>query len=268
MNIVLVHGILGFGRIGPIDYFNGVADHLRRRFQASVYAPALDPTAGTGKRSAMLRQSIQDALSQGFLDSAQPIHIIAHSMGGLDARRLISEDPTIQAATSPVPVKTLATIGTPHRGSPVADVVALEYVPKLPQLAPVLEAAKMELGNVLEHFRISLEGLHDLTTKAALAFNAQFPDRPGVKYLSYAGVGRQGLPHTSGFFFPYYEFIRICEGEANDGVVAASSAKWKGFDPNLWPADHADEIGHDLDGPLQPPNPATLARYDAIAAQF
>jgi triacylglycerol lipase len=65
MNIVLVHGILGFGRIGPIDYFNGVADHLRQRFEARVYAPALDPTAGTETRSTMLRKSIQDAVSRG-----------------------------------------------------------------------------------------------------------------------------------------------------------------------------------------------------------
>jgi triacylglycerol lipase len=146
--------------------------------------------------------------------------------------------------------------------------VALEYVPKLTLLAPVLEAAKMKLGNVLEHFRISLDGLHDLTTKAARDFNTQFPDHPDVKYLSYAGGGRPGLLPTSKFFFPYYEFIRICEGEVSDGVVGVSSAKWTGFDPNPWPADHADEIGHDLNQPLQPPNQETLDRYDAIAAQF
>jgi triacylglycerol lipase len=108
-----------------------------------------------------------------------------------------------------VPVKTLATIGTPHRGSPVVDVVAVEYVPKLPLLAAVLEAAKMNLGNVLEQFGISLEGLHDLTTKAARDFNTESPDHPGVKYLSYAGGGRPGLVPTSKFFLPYYEFIRI-----------------------------------------------------------
>jgi len=176
MNIVLVYGILGFDRIGPISYFNGVADRLRLQFGASVHATALDPTAGTGPRSTMLRQSIQEALSRRILDFAQPIHIIAHSIGGLDARHMTSQDAAIQAA-------------------------------------------KMRLGNALEHFRISLDGLHDLTTKSARDFNTQFPNHLGVQYLSYAGGGRPGLLPTSGFFLPYYEFIRTCEGEVSDGVV-------------------------------------------------
>ena len=268
MNIVLVHGILGFGHVGPINYFNGVADHFRLKFGASVHAPALDPTAGTGLRSAMLRRSIEDALAQRILDPAQPIHIIAHSMGGLDARRMISQDPTIAAGEARVSVKTLATIGTPHRGSSVADVVAGEFVPRLPLLAPLLLAAKMNLGNVLEHFRISLEGLHDLTTKAAADFNTHVLDSPAVTYSSYAGGGRTGFVAASGTFLPYHEFIRVCDGEANDGVVAVSSARWTGFDPNLWPTDHADEVGHNLDDPLQALSQETRDRYDSIVARF
>jgi hypothetical protein len=69
-------------------------------------------------------------------------------------------------------------------------------------------------------------------------------------------------------FFPDDEFIRIREGEISDGVVPVSSAKWTGFDPNSRPADHADEIGYDLDRPLQPLSQATLDRYDAIVARF
>ena len=268
MNIVLVHGILGFGRIGPVDYFNGVADHLRKRFGASVFAPALNPTAGTKTRSIMLRQSIQDALSGKILDAAQPVHIIAHSMGGLDARRLISESPFIKVGGSVVPVKSLATIGTPHRGSPVADVVALKFVPQPALLVPVFEAAKAALGDVANHFGISLEGLNDLTSAAAIEFNKEVRDHKDVNYFSFAGEGRSGLLHTSGFFVPYHAFMRLATGEANDGVVSVSSAKWAGFDPKLWPCDHADEIGHNLDGPLQPPDQATLDRYAGIVERF
>jgi triacylglycerol lipase len=216
----------------------------------------------------MLRQSIENALTQGLLDRTQPIQMIAHSMGGLDARRLISQSPAIDAGGVKVPINVLATIGTPHRGSPIADVVALQFVPKLHVFAPVLAAAKLALGDVLGHFGVSLEGLRDLTTEAAPGFNAQFPDHPNVRYLSFAGGGRPGFQATSGFFLPYHEFIRICEGEINDGVVGLSSAKWTGFDPNLWPGDHADEIVHDLDQPLLPPDPATLNRYAEIVQRF
>ena len=209
MNIVLVHGILGFSQLDtpltPVDYFAGVADHLRQRFQASVVAPALDPTAGIQVRSDALRDSIRKALVSGLLNPAEPIHIIAHSMGGLDSRRMISQDPTIDIGPSKVRVKTLATISTPHRGSPVADVVALKFLPSIPLLAPALDGAEAALGKVLAHFRISLDGLHDLTTESAEHFNAAYLDQASVRYLSFAGKGRPApmLP-TSAFFMPYY----------------------------------------------------------------
>jgi len=141
-------------------------------------------------------------------------------------------------------------------------------VPKVPLLESVLHAATAKLGDVLGHFGVSLKGLEDLTTGAAKDFNAKFPDNRDVKYLSYAGTGRGGLLSTSGFFAPYHAFILLCNGEASDGVVGVSSAKWQGFDPDLWPADHADEIGHDLDRPLEPLDPAIRDRYDAIVARF
>ena len=273
MNIVLVHGILGFNQIDvpgplePIRYFNGVANYLTQHLptHTNIHVPQLDPTAGTMERAGQLRLSIEKAL-EGTLDRSQPIHIIAHSMGGLDARRMISKDPFISA----VPVKTLATIGTPHRGSPIADVVHGELVPKLHLFAPVLESAKALLGDVLGHFGISLKGLRDLTTKAATQFNIDFPDHEGVHYLSYGGKGRQGFfrPPTSQFMFPYYEFIRIVDGEGSDGVVPVSSAQWKNFDSDLWPADHLDEVGRDLDHPLRPASRELLDRYLAIVAKF
>lgn len=268
MNIVLVHGILGFDRIGPLNYFNGIADHLHQRFGANVFAPALDPTAGTEKRSGMLRRKIEDALSKGGLNPAEPIHLIAHSMGGLDSRRMISQDRFITTGTASAPVQTLATIGTPHYGSPIADLVAGKLVPKVPLLEWVLQAAAGKLGDVLAHFKVSLDGLHDLTTEAAAGFNRQFPDNKDVKYLSYAGKGRGGLFGTSRFFLPFYEFIHLCNGEDNDGLVSIPSATWTGFDPAAWPSDHADEIGHDLDEPWNKLDQATSDRYEAIVAKF
>jgi triacylglycerol lipase len=268
MNIVLAHGILGFSSVGPVNYFNGLADHLRQKFQAKVQVPAIDPTAGTGPRSAMLRESIGGALSRGELDPSQPIHIIAHSMGGLDARRMIAEDPAIQVGPVKVPVKTLAMVGTPHRGSPIADLVAGEFVPRVHVLEVILDAAKGGLGDILGKFHVSLEGLNDLTTRAADDFNSHVLDNPAVKYLSYGGKGRSSFKPTSGFFLPFHAFIQLGYGEANDGVVPVSSARWTNFDEDLWPADHADEIGHDIDQALNPMSDGIRNRYDAIVAQF
>ena len=89
MNIVLVHGILGFSRAAGVDYFRGVADHFRQQGHR-VVAPTLDPTHGIAYRGAQLRDQIAAALNSGALDPAQFTHIMAHSMGGLDSRWMLS----------------------------------------------------------------------------------------------------------------------------------------------------------------------------------
>jgi triacylglycerol lipase len=191
-------------------------------------------------------------------------------MGGLDSRRMISKGFSFQVNGEKTAIQTLATIGTPHRGSPVADLVALKFLDKIPFLAGAVKEPEAALSRVLGHFRISLDGLHDLTSESADHFNSANPNQKGVNYLSFAGGGRTGLVPTSTFFLPYYEFIKahVRGREVSDGVVAVSSAVWGTFDPNLWPADHADEIGHDLNRPVAVPGAATLQRYEQIVLRF
>lgn len=274
MNIVLVHGILGFSHVNgpllPVDYFSGTAEFLKQRFQASVIAPAIDPTAGIEVRSDMLRTKIEQALAAGTLQSKEPIHIVAHSMGGLDSRRMISKSRFIDANGTQSPIQTLATIGTPHRGSPIADLVALTFLNKIPFLAGAIKQPEALLQQLLAQFHISLDGLHDLTSDSARNFNLANPNDKAVNYLSFAGGGRTAPVPTSSFFLPYYEFIqaKVRGQEVSDGVVAVSSAMWGTFDSNLWPADHADEIGHNLDLPLQAPGAESLRRFEQIVLRF
>lgn len=153
---------------------------------------------------------------------------------------------------------------------PAGDLVALKFLYKIPLLAAALKQPEAALSEILGHFRISLEGLHDLTSESADHFNSANPNQTAVKYLSFAGGGRAGLVPTSRFFLPYYEFIKahVRGREVSDGVVTVSSAMWGTFDPNLWPGDHADEIGHDLDLPLHMPDTDTLHRYEQIVLRF
>lgn len=274
MNIILAHGILGFSHLdvplNPVDYFSGVAKFLTEQFDASVLAPAVSPTDGIAVRAEMLRQSISDALMNGELRSGDETHIIAHSMGGLDSRSLLTKSPSIQTSKGKVVIKTLVTIGTPHQGSPIADLIALKFLDKIPFLGPAVGQAGIALNQVLGHFRISLNGLHDLTSESAARFNSANPNQKSVQYRSYAGGGRPGAIPTSLFFLPYHEFITAHSlgEEISDGVVTVSSAKFGDFDSDLWPTDHADEIGHNLDVPLAGPDPLILQRYRKIVAQL
>ena len=66
-----------------------------------------------------------------------------------------------------------------------------------------------------------------------------------------------------------HRIVKDKTGEVNDGLVALGSETW-GIGPELWPADHADEIGHDLDHGVQarPTHFDYLANYEALVARL
>jgi triacylglycerol lipase len=119
MNIVLVHGILGFRVKIGIEYFRGVAEHFGKK-GLKVFAPILDPTQGIEYRGGQLDDQINTAFDTGTLDPASKTHIIAHSMGGLDSRWMLSPANPIKIRA---PIRSLTTISTPHKGSPIADLI-------------------------------------------------------------------------------------------------------------------------------------------------
>jgi hypothetical protein len=50
-------------------------------------------------------------------------------------------------------------------------------------------------------------------------------------------------------------------------MVSIVSASWGTFDSQTWPADHAEEVGYNLDNLVVPPAFPYLARYDQIIAK-
>ena len=63
----------------------------------------------------------------------------------------------------------------------------------------------------------------------------------------------------------FHLYISAVTGQPNDGLVTVPSAQWGQFDGNLWAADHADEVGTNLDT-LGPSSFQWLAKYDLIVA--
>jgi triacylglycerol lipase len=297
MNIILAHGILGFDKVLGIEYFNGIKRHLESKYEGvKVLTTAVDPTDRIETRGEQLREQILTALGQTgqspFLNPDEETHIIAHSMGGLDSRYILSPDNEGNIAEF---ITSLTTVGTPHKGSPVADLVykmldGKAYLNILSVLEETVIASLAFLG-------ISNEGLRDLTTEAMKNFNGKYDDNIAVvRYFWATGIGRSTGAVTSALFLPTHEYIRF-KGESaddrkSDGVVPLSSAKRevKGWEQvgDLWHADHADEVGHNLDnyisplgvlkdvgkalkggtGVAPPPSPEILAHYDEIIARI
>jgi triacylglycerol lipase len=253
--IVLAHGIFGFGATFLLsafaNYFNGVRKHLEKHHH-TVIAPTVSLVGSVAERSEELAAQIEQQLPD-----VEEIHIIAHSMGGLDARfALASHDELARR------VKTLVMIGTPNRGSPVADAIANRTNPAF---QPLLQSIPDFLRTALEQ---NTGALHDLTTAAATTFDEKHRDRKNVRYIEVAG--NAALASSELLLFRLSEAIGKLSGETNDGVVTRSSALLDG-DEHLddWPVDHAGEIGWTFpflsaEFPLPFSPPPHFARYDAI----
>jgi triacylglycerol lipase len=254
MRIVLAHGVLGFGRLGPLEYFNGVEAHLRGRGH-DVATAHVDPIGSVADRAATLADFVSRFAEAG----SGPVCIFAHSMAGLDSRRALAGN----LSGVRHHVAALVTIGTPHLGSPVAD-----------QIERGDPAALMRFPMLFE-LQINQAALHDLTTGVATQADAQMTDVDGIHYIHVAGDMRA---HGSRLFRDIAEFFDL--PEANDGVVAVQSASTRCGtlrETIIWPADHAGLLGWNFDrlqpvGPERFPNPLAdrshLARYDDLVAHL
>lgn len=214
--VVLVHGLCGFDRFyafrRPVkDYFPGVSEQLEAAGNR-VLTARVSPTAGVARRAADLKRFIEREIPTG------PVHLIGHSMGGLDARymtaKLGMEDR----------VRSVTTVGTPHRGTSFAD------------------WGVARLGRwLLPLFRwlgVSADAFFDLRTDACRRFNEDVTDVPGVRYFAVAGVCEK--PWLGPEWLLPSRIVNRTEG-ANDGVVSVASATW-GEHTDVWHGDHLNLV--------------------------
>ncbi len=236
--VVLVHGLLGFDRLQMAgwvmaDYFPGIPAMLRAAGNR-VFVARLSPTAGIEERAQQLKSLIDRESPH------EPVHVLAHSMGGLDARYMISRGGMFKRVIS------LTTLGTPHRGSSFAD----WGVRRFRSLACPL----------FKFIGLSFQAFVDLTVASCRRFNSDVPDAPGVHYYSVAGRLSSGSAPWQ-WQLPTRMLDRV-EGE-NDGVVSTASASW-GEGCEIWDGDHMSLVN--WSHPLIPANtsPATLDRYASL----
>ncbi len=249
--IVLAHGIAPFDEIyqpflkwlrkywsktpDKYDYFKGIASYLRHH-GFTVFAPRVDFAGSVSERAKELAQAVRKILEE---TESSKVHIIAHSMGGLDARRMIVDEDMQDR------VATLTTIGTPHCGTTFVD------------------KGLAKAGGLVNFFLnkgLDLKGVRDLHTEAALAFNQRAEKAEAknpVHYIVYAG--KQQKKQVFGLLKPSWEIIHRKEGE-NDGLVSVASQSWtsaltgqnsqKSIRQEAFPieVDHLNELGWwDLD---------------------
>ncbi|KAI0813324.1 Alpha/Beta hydrolase protein [Xylaria sp. FL0064] len=223
--IVLAHGLLGFaelhltpGWLPPVYYWRGITEALKAN-GVHVITTTVPPSGNIEKRAEKLARGIADAAG------GREVNIIAHSMGGLDARYMISH---LRPAN--VAVRSLVTVASPHHGSSFADFLFHEIgKERIPEIYKFLERFNMETG--------AFEQL--TSTYMNNDFNPRTPDDPQVSYFSYGAM--MNRPPLFSLFRQSHGVISRVEGP-NDGLVSVASAQWGSYKGTLVDVSHLDLI--------------------------
>ena len=229
--VVLMHGFgvgASFRRGG---HLHDEAMHLRSRGVRAV-APNVSPYNTVRARCRTWEDRLERVLAETQTDR---VSIIAHSMGGLDARYLIS-----QRGWHDV-VDVLVTVATPHRGSPVAALILQqpEAVRNwLTDMADWLGTHILEDGSA--NIR---QALHELTPEhLESTFNEEVADHPDVEYWSYGCQAGEGTDIPIDPIFRYFNSYLFEREGVNDGMVSVRSARWGEYLGTV-DADHARQVG-------------------------
>ena len=244
--LVLMHGAAGTDAfLDVLDYWKDLDEAL----PASGYHVEIPAVAAL---DSVADRAVEWSAHLDALEAAgvgRRFNLIAHSLGGLDARYLVG------GLGEGERIASITTIGTPHRGTVVADLYAGAV--DLSLFDGILLDAVAEAMVSL----IGLEGdeltamIVDMSTAAMADFNDEILDDPDVYYRSWAGRSCSALDWTcqsetggeviSSFFAATWSLIWLVEGD-NDGLVSLDSAAWGDYRGEL-PVDHLGEVGWELD---------------------
>lgn len=223
--IVLCHGLSGFdrlmlwpswhwkgeNRIGGVylDYWKGISEALES-IGCTVYISKVLPFGSISQRAKMLNEYLESRISESsrIRPKKTKVNLVAHSMGGLDCRYLISE-----IESKNYQVVSLTTVATPHHGSSMAD-YCCERMGMLPP------------------------SIKQLTTQYMVHFNKKVLNHPNVQYFSFGASFR---PKFYNLFFSTWNVVKENEG-SNDGLVSVKSAQWGKYLGTLRGVDHLDLI--------------------------
>ncbi|KAK0487090.1 alpha beta-hydrolase [Armillaria novae-zelandiae] len=262
--IVLCHGLYGFDERGlssfpsmRMQYWSNVLRILRKTVGAEVIVTAVPSTGSIASRAESLDRQLSDkAVGRG-------INLLAHSMGGLDCRHLITH-----VKPSEYTPLSLTTVSTPHRGSPFMDWCAENIgIGRLIQregerLAKTIESPNLaaevrtpepagEKTNSNPFYSLSFSSLPSSFTTLLISildspaysnltstylntvFNPNTPNSPAVKYFSVAGR----MPNVN-LWHPFWLPKMVL-----DGVEKKERERLRDVGENIW--SQPEEWGHD-----------------------
>lgn len=163
-HIVLVPGFFGFTHLGQLPYFAHVEPLLLEAAAAAaqpveISVVSTDPTASLPYRAARLAEHLRDLMEQG----AERFHLVGHSTGGLDARLMVT--PAVALPTNADVeacarrVRSVVSVATPHRGTPLASLFAGRFAQGLLQVFSLTSMVLLRRGRVPVMALLRLAGM-------------------------------------------------------------------------------------------------------------
>lgn len=217
--IVLIHGLCGFGHSFAfiISYWGQIPDLLKKN-GAEVFIAEVSQAHDVETRGEQLCQQLKKWGRKKY-------NLVGHSFGGLDARYVQGKHGELVASVT--------TIGTPHEGSKIADLIytCINAVP--------LSSFFWRAGNMACHAIALLSGnihrqdlkkaMNRLTTKGMQDFNENFCKEPLTEEGSCAfyscgscAIEPQGIFDVFGISLHILGFLFYGRAE-NDGLVDKNS---------------------------------------------
>ncbi|OBZ78634.1 Lipase 2 [Grifola frondosa] len=226
--VVFCHGLLGFDTVtlGPsiaplqVSHWRGIRDVLEAN-GIEVLITRVPATSSPIDRAKVLADKISEVYP------GRSVHLIGHSMGGLDCRYL-----TTHLTPRPFKVLSVTTISTPHRGSAFADhFIATVGRARMPNVLQLLDLLPNGGGDGAAFEFLTVENMR--------RFNEDTPDVKGVKYFSWGAVYEPGLIDT----WKWSHSVILEKEGPNDGLVSLKSAKWGTYLGTLEGVNHLDLVG-------------------------
>ncbi|MHC3984633.1 lipase family alpha/beta hydrolase [Acinetobacter sp. TW_SC_4] len=250
--IVFSHGMAGFIRVGTdqfgLDYWYQILPDLARN-GANVWATRVSPFNSSEIRGEQLLEQVKEIAA---ITGADKVNLIGHSHGGPTIRYVAGSEPKLVAS--------LTTVGAPHKGSPVGDLIlkaegtAIE-APLVGTINLVSKAITWAQGldpNSYPHD--SLAGGSSLTALGSANFNQRYPigmptttcgegayQQKGIYNYSFTGVGQVTNPLDPDSALKVTALL-IDGGKENDGLVSRCSAKFGKTIRDNYNWNHLDEV--------------------------
>lgn len=268
--VVLVHGLFGFDKLfGSYDYWFNIPQELRAG-GAKVYAVNVSSANSSAVRG---EQVIDELETLKALYGYQKFNLIGHSHGGPTARYVASVRPDLVASVT--------SVGAPHTGSKVADVIT-SVAPDQSLLRSIVSGLTNAFANVIEFVsgdadpQDSVAALGSLDSTGAAAFNAQHPQgMPTTACGSGAAVVNNIRYYSVGGTSVLTNVLDPIDGglvasslafgfSANDGLVGRCSSHLGVVLRDDYPWNHLDEVNQTLAlRGLFTPSPVSFYRSQA-----